>query len=176
MKILTTFSIPFADHAAFSFSFHFVHAKESWNRNAISLCQSKNFLTPRHLARSFPRRQCGSRDASHSGRLVLSQLCFPSEIMQPSSVGISPRFWFSSHATARIIREIGGLSVLSRFRQNVKLKVDRCAETVKVSAEACIRKMLQNSFNNQACWIKSYPPILRIKNKYVQFTFPIQKI
>ena len=141
MKTLTTFSTPFARRACLSFCVHFLNAKKSRNRNTVSFCQPKNFLTPRHLASSFPRRQSGSRNAGQSGRLVLSQFCFPAEIMQPSSVGISPCFWFSSHATVRIICEIGGLSVLSRFRQNVKLRVDRYAGTVKMSAEAFVSKM-----------------------------------
>lgn len=128
----------FARRDCLSLCIHFLNAKKSRNRNAISLCQSKNFLTTRHVAGSFPCRQSGSRDAGQSGRLVLGQLCFPSEVMQPSSVGISPCFWFSSHAAARINCEIGGFSVLSRFRQNMKLVVDGKRASANMSGKGSL--------------------------------------
>jgi hypothetical protein len=102
----------------------FLNAKKSWNRNTISFCQPKNFLTSRHLASSFPRCQSGSGNTRQSGSIILSQLCFLSEIMQPGSVGVSPCCWFSSHAVARIIPKSERVSILSKFRQNIKIAID----------------------------------------------------
>lgn len=113
----------------------FLNAKKSRNRNTISFCQPKNFLTSRHLAGSFPRCQSGSGDASQSGSIILSQLRFPPEIMQPRSVGISPCFWFSSHAAARVICKIERISILSKFRQCLKLGVDGKLKRARIAAD-----------------------------------------
>ena len=102
----------------------FLNTKKSWNRNTVGTCQPKNFLTPRHLAGSFPRCQRGSGNASQSRSIILGQLCFFPEIMQPGSVGVSPCCWFASHATARIIRKSECISFLSKFRQYIKLAID----------------------------------------------------
>jgi hypothetical protein len=58
----------------------------------------------------------------------LSQFRLPSEIMQPSSVRVSPCLWFSSHTTARIIPETERIQFLSTFRQSCELNVDRNLE------------------------------------------------
>lgn len=113
----------------------FLNAKKSWNRNTVSFCQPKNFLTPRHLSSSFPCCQSGSGDAGHSGSIILGQLCFFSKIMQPGSVGVSSCCWFSSHATARIVRKSERISILSKFRQNIELVVDGNFKSVRIAAE-----------------------------------------
>jgi hypothetical protein len=93
-------------------------AKEPLNRNPISLGQSKNLTPPRHVARSLPGGERRSRNAGQLGCLLLSQFCFFSEVMQPSSVCITPCFWSSTHARSRLMREFGNMRVLSKLRQS----------------------------------------------------------
>lgn len=143
----------FAPHDCLSFSIQLFDTKQSLDRNPIGFCQPKDFLTSRHFASSFPSRQGGSRNAAQSGRFVLSQFSFPSEIMQPGSVGISPRFWFSSHAAARIICEDRSFSILSRFRQCWKLEVDKKCQKPQSS---CCSDGLHSWANAHPCLLLGF--------------------
>jgi hypothetical protein len=116
----------------------FFNAKESRDRNTVSFCQPKNFLAPRHLASSFPCCQSGSGNTSQSGSIILSQLCFLAEIMQPSPVGVSPCCWFSSHTAARIIRKMERISILSKFRQTIKIAIDGKRKTTRIATSLTI--------------------------------------
>ena len=108
----------------------FFNAKEPWDRNLVRLCQPEYLLTPRHVASPFPSRQCGSRDSGQRGCLVLRQFRFPSEIVQPGSVRISPCFRFSTHAPTRLICETKEQPVLSKSRQLCDLSACNFAATV----------------------------------------------
>ena len=96
-----------------------VGAEKPLKGNLISLGQSKDLTTTRHLARSLPCGKGCARNASQSGRFLLRQSRFFSEEVQPGSVGITPCFRFSTHAASRLDCEVGKKMLLSRFRQTV---------------------------------------------------------
>ena len=100
-----------------SLDIKFFDAKKPWNRNLIRFCESKNFLASRQIASPLPSGQGGSRKAGQLSCSLLRQFCFPSQIVQPSPVRMSTRFWSSAHAPARVVCEIEWLSVLSKYRQ-----------------------------------------------------------
>ncbi len=84
-------------HRSPSIPVEFLSAKKPWNRHSIGFRQSKYLLASWQVAGSLPCCQSSPGNAAHFGCFLLSQFCFSSEIMQPSSIRIPPRFRFSPH-------------------------------------------------------------------------------
>lgn len=80
---------------------NFFYAQQFLDRDMVGTCQLNNFFASGQVSRSFPIHQSRARDSCYSRNLSLGKVHLRAKKMEPSSVGISPRLWFSSHVARK---------------------------------------------------------------------------
>lgn len=75
-----------------------IFSQQLVDRNPKRLCQPEDDVAPCEFARPLPVRQRCLRHVHELGQFVLCQVAFLPKMVEPRSIGVAARFWFSAHA------------------------------------------------------------------------------